>query len=83
MRGEVDIAAERFQNLVVAVIDAGGCALVRQEMDGPFENPEVKKPSFIESAAGPLINIIKGTAKFLTGGKCEVFYNGSVAAPGK
>ncbi len=83
MSGEVDIAAERFQNLVVAVVDAGGCALVRQEMDGPFERPEVKKPSFIESAAGPLINIFKGTAKFLSGEKCEVFYNGSVAAPGK
>ena len=83
MRGEVDIADQRFQNLVVAVVDAGGCALVRQEMDGPFESPEVKKPSFIESAAGPLINIFKGTVKFLTGEKCEVFYNGSVAAPGK
>lgn len=67
MSGKVDIAAERFQNLEVAVVDAGGCALVRQEMDGPFERPEVKKPSFIVSAAGPLINILKGTAKFLSG----------------
>jgi len=83
MRGKVDIADERFQNLVVAVIDAGGCALVHQEMDGAFDRPEVKKPSFIESAAGPLISIFKGTATFLSGEKCEVFYNGSVAAPGK
>jgi hypothetical protein len=63
MSGGVDIASERFQNLVVAGVDAGGCVLVRQEMDGPFESPEVKKPSFIESAAGPLINIFKGTVK--------------------
>lgn len=83
MRGEVDIAAERFQNLVVAVVDAGGCAVVRQEIDGPFESPEVKKPGFIQSAAGPLINIFKGPVTFLTGQKCEVFYSGSVAAPGK
>jgi AsmA protein len=83
MSGEVDIAAHRFRNLVVAVVDAGGCALVRQEIDGPFENPQVKKPSFLESAAGPLLNIFKGTAKLITGEKCEVFYNGSVAAPRK
>ena len=66
---------------VVAVIDAGGCALVRQEMDGPFESPQVEKPNFIETAAGPIINIFKGTARLITGEKCDVFYNGSVAAP--
>lgn len=81
MSGEVDIGAKRFRNLVVAVIDAGGCALVRQEMDGPFESPQVEKPNFIETAAGPIINIFKGTARLITGEKCDVFYNGSVAAP--
>jgi len=83
MSGEVDIGARRFSNLVVAVVDASGCALVRQEMDGPFESPVVNKPSFIESAAGPVINIFRGTARFITGEKCDVFYNGSVAAPVK
>jgi len=43
----------------------------------------VKKPNLIVSAAGPLVNIFKGTASLITGEKCEVFYNGSVAAPGK
>jgi len=83
MSGEVDIAAERFRNLEVAIVDAGGCALVRQEIDGPFENPQVKQPSFIESAAGPLINIFKGAASLITGVECEIFYNGSVTASGK
>lgn len=83
VRGVIDIAANRFRNLEVAVVDAGGCALVRQEMDGPFENPHVKQPGFIVSAAGPIINIFKGARKFITGGECEVFYNGSVAAPGQ
>lgn len=81
MSGEVDIGARRFRNLVVAVIDAGGCALVSQEMDGPFENPEVKQPSFIKSAAGPITNIFRGTVRLITGKDCEVFYNGSVTAP--
>ena len=82
MNGEVDIGAKSFRKLVVAVVDANGCALVRQEINGPFENPKVDKPSFIESAAGPIINIFRGTARLITGEKCEVFYNGSVAAPG-
>lgn len=83
MSGEVDIGARRFRNLVVAVVDASGCALVSQEMDGPFESPEVKKPNFLVSAAGPIISIFRGTARLISGEKCEVFYNGSVAAPGK
>jgi AsmA protein len=81
MSGEVDIGAKSFRNLVVAVIDAGGCALVHQEINGPFDNPQVEKPNFIESAAGPIINIFRGTARLITGKKCDVFYNGSVAAP--
>ena len=81
MSGEVDIGAKRFNNLVVAVIDANGCALVRQEMDGPFESPRVEKPNFLETAAGPIINIFKGTARLITGEQCDVFYNGSIAAP--
>ena len=82
MKGEVDIGTRSFRKLAVAVIDANGCALVRQEINGSFDNPQVEKPSFIESAAGPIINIFKGTAKLITGEKCEVFYNCSVAAPG-
>jgi AsmA protein len=81
MSGEVDIGAKSFRKLVVAIVDANGCALVGQEINGPFENPQVDKPSFIETAAGPIINIFRGTARLITGEKCEVFYNGSVAAP--
>lgn len=45
----------------------------RQEMDEPCESTEVKEPSFIESVAGLLVEIFKGTARFITGEKCEVF----------
>ncbi len=34
---EVDIGAKSFRKLVVAVVDANGCALVRQEINGSFE----------------------------------------------
>jgi AsmA protein len=78
MSGEVDIGAKSFRKLVVAVVDAEGCALVHQEINGSFDNPQVEKPSFIETAAGPIINIFRGTARLITGEECEVFYNGSV-----
>jgi AsmA protein len=83
INGEVDFVAERFRNLVVAVIDAKGCAVVSQEVNGPFDSPEVKEPDFIKSAAGPFINIFKKATSFITKKEkeCEVIYKGSVAAP--
>jgi len=81
MKGRIDIVDRLYRNLVVAVVDDRGCALVRQEMNGPFDRPEVAKPSFIETAAGPILSLFKGAAKMITGEDCEVFYAGAVTAP--
>ena len=83
VKGGVDIATNNFEKLLVAVIDANGCAIVSQEMNGPFDNPEIKQPSFIETAAGPIINIFKKATRYITKSKCETIYNGSVAPPGE
>jgi uncharacterized protein involved in outer membrane biogenesis len=81
--GSIDLVDERFRDLEVAVVEANGCAVVSQKIDGPFDKPRVEKPSFIATAAGPILNLLKGTARIITGGKCKIFYNGSVSAPGK
>src|SRR3990170_4686846 len=78
--GNLDFVNERFNDVTVAVVDGEGCAKVRQKIRGSFQKPEVDKVSVLQSVAGPALNLFKQTKK-LFGGKCEVFYAGSVAPP--
>jgi uncharacterized protein involved in outer membrane biogenesis len=80
LMGSLDFNNERFDDVTVAMVDGKGCATVRQNIRGPFRKPEVDKVSFLQSAAGPVLNLFKQAEK-LFGGRCEVFYAGSVAPP--
>jgi AsmA protein len=62
----------------MAVIDAKGCATVQQKVHGPFLNPVVEKPSVLGTLTGPTRRLLR-QARGLLGGKCAVFYSGSVA----
>jgi len=78
--GSLDFANERFNDVTVAVVDGKGCAKVRQKIRGPFLEPEVEKVSVLQTAAGPMLTLLKQAGKVF-GGPCEVFYAGSVAPP--
>ncbi len=80
LKGNIDFANERFNDVVVAVVDGKGCAKLHQTIRGPFRNPEVEKTSVLQSVAGPVLKLFQQTKK-LFGGKCVVFYAGSVAPP--
>jgi len=80
LMGSLDFVNERFNDVTVAVVDGKGCATVRQRIRGPFRKPEVEKASVLESVTGPALKLFK-QAKKLFGGRCEVFYAGSVAPP--
>lgn len=81
LKGSIDFAGERFNDLTVAWLDGKGCAKARQKIRGSFRNPEVEKVSFLQTVAGPVLTLLKQTKDFLSGGRCEVFYTGSVAPP--
>ncbi len=78
--GSLDVANERFNDVTVAGVDDKGCAKVRQKIRGSFRKPDVQKVSVLQSVTGPVVKMFK-QAKKLLGGKCEVFYAGSVAPP--
>jgi len=80
LTGSLDYVNERFNDVTVAVVDGKGCAKVRQKIRGPFRKPEVDEVSVLQTAAGPLLTLLKQAGK-LFGGPCEVFYSGSVAPP--
>ena len=81
LRGGLDFASERFDDVTVALIDAQGCPKVRQKITGSFQQPEVEKPSFLTTLTGPAMKLIKRGLALFPGGECEVFYSGSVAPP--
>ena len=78
--GSLDFPNERFNEVTMAVVDGKGCAKARQKIHGSFQKPEVEKVNVFKTVTGPVLRLFT-RAKKLLGGKCEVFYTGSVAPP--
>jgi hypothetical protein len=83
LHGGLDIANQRFDNLIVAVIDAKGCAMVQQKIHGSFQKPVLEKPNVIKTLSGPALSLLKKGEVLLPGGACKAFYTGSVPPPQK
>ena len=81
LQGGLDFVHGRFADVTVAVIDAGGCAKMRQTIRGAFAEPVVEKPHILGSLAGPMIKLYGATRGMFPAGPCEVFYSGSVPPP--
>jgi len=81
LRGGLDFVNERFDHVTVALIDAKGCAKVRQKIRGSFHKPVVEKPNILKSLTGPALELLKKGKELLPGGECDVFYAGSVVPP--
>ncbi len=81
LKGRLDFVGERFDNVTEAVLDAKGCVKFSQKINGPFSNPRVEKVSPVKSVVGPVISLLEKTKRLFEGGKCTVFYAGSVKHP--
>ncbi|MBI5420590.1 MAG: AsmA family protein [Deltaproteobacteria bacterium] len=81
LKGRLDFANERFDDVTVALIDGKGCARVRQKIRGSFGKPKVEEVSVLRSLAGPALKLFRQTRDLFPGGQCEPFYAGSVAPP--
>jgi uncharacterized protein involved in outer membrane biogenesis len=83
LKGKLDLVNERYEDVIVALLDDKGCAKFTQGIKGPFGSPQIGAVSAFESLAGPISHLYRKAKRFLRGGKCEVFYNGSVQQPAK
>jgi len=81
LQGGLDFVHQRFADVTVAVIDAKGCAGVKQTIHGDFARPVVEKPHVLQSLAGPWLKLYQRGRGLFPAGPCEVFYSGSVAPP--
>ena len=80
MMGGLDFVNDRFDDVIVAVLDKRGCAVYSQKVHGPFSKAQIEKVSILKSITGSVSNVLKDAWKFI-GGECKVFYSGSVAQP--
>jgi hypothetical protein len=78
MQGGLNFVDHTFDNVTIALLDEKGCAKLEQKIGGQFAKPDVKKLNALASLAGPVSRLVSKT-KDLMGGKCDVFYEGSVA----
>jgi AsmA protein len=83
LKGKLDLVSERYDNVIVALLDDKGCAKFKQSISGSFGSPQIGAVSAVESLAGPIFNLYRKAKRFVQGGKCEVFYNGAVQQPSK
>src|SRR5512143_2992746 len=83
LKGKLNLVSERYDNVIVALLDDKGCAKFTQGISGPFGSPTVGAVSAIESLGGPISYLYRKAKRLLQGGKCEVFYNGAVHQPSK
>ena len=80
MKGGLNFINDQFVDVTVAVLDKRGCAVYSQKVHGPFNKAKIEKVSILKSITGSMSNALKDAWKFV-GGKCTVFYSGSVAQP--
>ncbi len=81
LQGGIDFMNQRFSNMTVALVDAKGCAMVRQKISGSFQKPVVESPNILKSLTGPALSLLKKGRELLPDGECKVFYAGSVMPP--
>jgi AsmA family/AsmA-like C-terminal region len=81
LKGGIDWANDRFDDVTIALIDTKGCVKVQQKLRGTLQQPVVEKPGLLQALTGPAVRLLKKGSDLLVGDACEVFYAGAVAAP--
>jgi hypothetical protein len=83
LKGKLNLVNERYDNVIVALLDDKGCAKFKQGISGPFGGPKIGAVGGVETIAGPIFSLYRKVKGILQGGKCEVFYKGAVQQPPK
>jgi AsmA protein len=81
VKGKLDLVKEKYEDVIVALINERGCAALTQKIYGSLNNPQFQKTTVLQSAVGSVLSLIGKGGKFLPGAQCEAFYTGSVDHP--
>jgi len=81
LAGGLNFVDSRFKDMKVAVIDAEGCAIVEQSIQGKFHDPHVDTPNFLVVITGPFVDAVRRGIELFADIDCDVFYTGRVEHP--
>jgi AsmA protein len=81
LKGKLDLVSERYDNILVALLDEKGCAMLKQSISGSFHKPHIRGVNVAESLAGPFYNLYRKAKRFVRGETCEIIYDGTVKSP--
>ena len=81
MKGGLNFISDRFEEVTAAIVDPRGCPVYTQKIHGSFDRPQINKVNVLGSLSRPMTNVWRSLKK-IVGGKCTVFYSGSVPPPG-
>ncbi|KPK12755.1 MAG: hypothetical protein AMJ68_00720 [Acidithiobacillales bacterium SG8_45] len=84
LKGRLNLIKNTFDGIKIAVVDDRGCAIVKQQLDGPMKSPRIGKLNFLLAITQPLLDALGKSAKRLVGSNCTPFYTGALlpAKPG-
>jgi hypothetical protein len=77
-KGLINLVADTL-GVQVALLNEEGCSIYLQSFSGELEDPKTGKVKVVKSIFAPVTNLVNKVG----GVECEVFYDGSVAHPGK
>lgn len=81
LAGRLNFVTSEFEDMRVAVIDADGCAIVEQQIQGRFDDPRVRKPNFVVALTAPLLEVVEQGVALFSESECQPFYSGRIAHP--
>ena len=81
LSGGLDFGNASFHQLKVAVVDSEGCAVVEQQITGPFHDPKIDKPNVLVAVTGPMLNLVERGVQAVTNNDCAPFYTGALPPP--
>ncbi|MEK7789603.1 MAG: AsmA family protein, partial [Planctomycetota bacterium] len=68
LKGKLNLVSERYDNVIVALLDDKGCAKFKQSIRGSFGSPEVGAVSAVGSLAEPIFDLYRKAKRFVQGG---------------
>lgn len=76
-KGAVNLLTDDFEHVTLALVDAKGCAIAQDNMEGPIRKPKMQKP-YLRILAGPVRHLVNKADDLFTKKGCPVFYDGEV-----
>lgn len=85
MNGRINVIKNEFDDLRVAIIDNKGCAIAKQRLNGPINNPSIDKLNILLTLTQPVLDVLGKSAKQLLSAatECTPFYTGSLLPESK